>query len=324
MGPTRHPAHWGTKKQFVGLASRGTNLTESTDALKRLLLPTSANVSAASLRRVNNAQKMGLLFVPNATRGRSFPKASALPLGRRASENAVSPSTRATATATTPTTTVAADTMEATAVRALSRVELSKLLTANSASARIPSTKAKAVNPNARFHSSSAMATATTRTTTVAANTMEATAAVTLSKKLTARSANARIRTTSRIPTVKEHAVRRSSRATATATTTTTTVAALSMAATVARSLSTVELSKQLTAKLAFARIPSTLLKVAQPAARFHSTSAMATATTRTTTVPADTIKATVAVALSKKLTARSANVRTRNSRRRSNQIRSF
>merc|ERR1711915_770296 len=119
--------------------------------------------------------------------------------------------------------------MEATAVRALSRVELSKQLTANSASARIPSTKAKAVNLNARFHSSSAMATATTRTTTVAANTMEATAAVTLSKKLTARSANARIRTTSRIPTVKENAVRPSTRATATATTITTTVAALSM-----------------------------------------------------------------------------------------------
>merc|ERR1712151_909934 len=103
---------------------------------------------------------------------------------------------------------------------------------------------------HASLNSTSAMATATTLTTTVAALSMEATAAVTMSKKLTAKCANARIRTTSRIPTVKENAVKPSTRATATATTITTTVAALSMEATVARSLSRVELSKQLTAKL--------------------------------------------------------------------------
>merc|ERR1711934_469734 len=211
-----------------------------------LLLSTSANVTAASLRRVKHAPKMGFCCVSNATRGRSLPSAlpisrvstSALSLGPRATENALSPSTRATATATTPTTTVAALSMAATAVRVLSRAELSKQLTANSASARIPSTKAKAVNPNARSHSSSAMATATTWATTVAANTMEATAAVPLSKKLTARSANARIRITSRIPTVKENAISPSTRAMATATTRTTTVAANTMEATAAATLS--------------------------------------------------------------------------------------
>merc|ERR1712210_283023 len=161
-----------------------------------------------------------------------------------------------------------------------------------------------------------AMATATTRTTTVAANTMEATAAVTMSKKLTARSANARIRVTSRIRTVKENALWPSTRATATATTPTTTVAAISMEATAARRLSRVARSTWLTAKRAFARIPrGALSKAAQPNARFHSTSAMATATTRTTTVPADTIKATVAVLKSTNLTAKSANARTRNTR---------
>merc|ERR1712031_77464 len=103
------------------------------------------------------------------------------------------------------------------------------------------------------------MATATTRTTTVAALLMEATAAVPMSKKLTARSANARIRITSRIATVKEHAVTPSTRATATATTTTTTVAADTMEATAARRVPRVVRSERLTAKRAFARIPSSL-----------------------------------------------------------------
>merc|ERR1712032_119954 len=91
---------------------------------------------------------------------------------------------------------------------------------------------------------------------------------------------------------------------------------------TAVRNLSRAERSKQLTANSASARIPSTLSKAAKPNARFQITLAMATATTRTTTVPADTIKATAAVKMSKKPTARSANARTRNTR--SNWIRSF
>merc|ERR1712185_382092 len=147
-------------------------------------------------------------------------------------------------------------------------------------------------------------ATATTRTTTVPANTMEATAAVQMSKKPTARSANARTRITRKIRTAKEHAVSRNTRATATATTRTTTVGAHSMEATAVRVLSRAELSKQLTANSASVRIPSTLSKAAMPNARFQSTLAMATATTRTTTVPANTMEATAAVQMSKKPTA--------------------
>merc|ERR1711937_1011234 len=135
---------------------------------------------------------------------------------------------------------------EATAVRVLSRAERSKQLTANSASARIPSTKSKAAMPNARFQITLAMATATTRTTTVPAGTIKATAAVKMSNKPTARSANARTRITRKIRTAKEHAVSSSTRATATATTRTTTVAANSMEATAVRVLSRAELSKQL------------------------------------------------------------------------------
>merc|ERR1712032_944422 len=115
--------------------------------------------------------------------------------------------------------------MEATAVRNLSRAERSKQLTANSASARIPSTKSKAAMPHARVQSTLAMATATTITTTVPADSIKVTAAVKMSKKPTTRSANARTRTTRKIKTVKENAVSRSTRATATATTRTTTVA---------------------------------------------------------------------------------------------------
>merc|ERR1711988_1419089 len=67
-------------------------------------------------------------------------------------------------------------------------------------------------------------------------------------KKATARSANARTRITRKIRTAKEHAVSRSTRATATATTRTTTVGAISMEATAVRVLSRAERSKQLTA----------------------------------------------------------------------------
>merc|ERR1712210_26022 len=58
-----------------------------------------------------------------------------------------------------------------------------------------------------------------TITTTVPADSIKVTAAVKMSKKPTARSANARTRTTRKIKTVKENAVSRSTRATATSTT---------------------------------------------------------------------------------------------------------
>merc|ERR1719331_3018396 len=104
---------------------------------------------------------------------------------RTVKENALWPSTRATATATTPTTTVAAISMEATAARRLSRVARSTWLTAKRAFARIPrGALSKAAQPNARFHSTSAMATATTRTTTVPADTIKATVAVLKSTNL--------------------------------------------------------------------------------------------------------------------------------------------
>merc|ERR1712183_911213 len=174
-------------------------------------------------------------------------------------EHAVRRSTRATATATTTTTTVAAISMEATAVRVLSRAEKSKQVTANSASARIPSTLSKAAKLNARLQITLAMGTATTRTTTVPADTIKATAAVKMSKKPTARSANARTRNSRRpIKTVKEHAVRRSTWATATATTTTTTVAANSMEATAVWVLSRAERSTKPTARRANARTRNT------------------------------------------------------------------
>merc|ERR1712222_182155 len=105
-----------------------------------------------------------------------------------------------------------------------------------------------AAMPHARVQSTLAMATATTITTTVPADSIKVTAAVKMSKKPTARSANARTRTTRKIKTVKENAVSRSTRATATATTRTTTVAANSMEATAVRNLSRAERSKQLTA----------------------------------------------------------------------------
>merc|ERR1719476_293696 len=152
---------------------------------------------------------------------------------RIALENAVR-NTRVTATATTRTTTVAAITMEAIAVRNLSKVEKSTHLTAQSASARIPSTKSRDATMYARLDSTSAMATATTRTTTATAGTMEATVAVPTSRKLTARSANARIRITNPTRVALEHAVSKITRVMATATTTTTTVAASTMEATVA------------------------------------------------------------------------------------------
>merc|ERR1711971_377386 len=181
--------------------------------------------------------------------------------------------------------------MEAIAVRNLSQVELSNKLTVKSASARIPSTKSRDATIHARLDSTSAMATATTRTTTAPASTIKATVVVPMSRKLTARSANARIRITNPTRIALENAVR-NTRVTATATTRTTTVAASTMEAIAVRNLSQVEKSTHLTAQSASARIPSTKSRDATLYARLHSTSAMATATTGTTTAPAGTIKA--------------------------------
>merc|ERR1719506_177274 len=80
-------------------------------------------------------------------------------------------------TATMRTTIAAAISMEATAVRAQSRVGVSKQPTAKNASARILNTQmSKNVRRSARSHSTSAMVTATTQTTIAAASSMEATA----------------------------------------------------------------------------------------------------------------------------------------------------
>merc|ERR1711971_1338605 len=202
--------------------------------------------------------------------------------------------------------------MEAIAVRNLSQVELSNKLTVKSASARIPSTKSRDATIHARLDSTSAMATATTRTTTAPASTIKATVAVPTSRKLTARSANARIRITNPTRIALEHAVSKITRVMATATTTTTTVAAVTMEATVA-----VPKSKKLTARNASARIPITRKKtrIAKINARLKITSAMATATTATTTATARTMEAIAVlnlsqVELSRKITARIASAR--------------
>merc|ERR1712203_823916 len=89
--------------------------------------------------------------------------------------------------------------MEATAVRAQPRVEVSKQPTAKNASARILNTQmTKNVRRSARFRTTSAMVTATTRTTTVAAGSIKVTAVraqprVEVSKQPTAKNASARI-----------------------------------------------------------------------------------------------------------------------------------
>ena len=51
--PTRHPANWEAQKEFVVLASRVSNLTESTDALK-WWSRTSASTYAFYLMCVND------------------------------------------------------------------------------------------------------------------------------------------------------------------------------------------------------------------------------------------------------------------------------
>merc|ERR1712032_576323 len=175
-------------------------------------------------------------------------------MSRNVLANAVYRSTRAMVTATMRTTIVAASSMEATAVRAQSRVEVSKQPTAKNASARILNTqKIKNVGIRAQRISISAMATATTRTTIAAVISIKATVVVPISSKPTARSANARTRISSPV-NVLANAVHRSTRVMVTATMRTTIVAASSMEATAVRAQSRVELSKQPTAKNASAR----------------------------------------------------------------------
>merc|ERR1712113_151606 len=231
-----------------------------------------------------------------------------------ATPNADKSSTRVTGTATTTTTTVAANSMEATAVRLLSQVEQSKRSTAKSASARIPRRKAKDVTKYARLKITSAMVTATTRITIAAAITIKVIAAVPMSRNLTARSANARIRITNPV-VATANADNRSTRVTGTATTTTTTVVANSMEVTAVRLLSLVEQSKRSTATIASARIPRRKAKhVTKHAVKI--TSAMVTATTRTIIAAAITMRVIAAVPMSRNLTARNANAKTPNSRK--------
>merc|ERR1711885_22829 len=147
-----------------------------------------------------------------------------------------------------------AGTIKATVVVAMSRH-----LTAQSASARIPSTKSRDATMYARLDSTSAMATATTRTTTATAGTMEATVAVPTSRKLTARNASARIPITRKKTRIaKINARLKITSAMATATTSTTTATAGTMEAIAVLNLSQVELSRKVTARNASARIPKT------------------------------------------------------------------
>merc|ERR1711939_865560 len=81
--------------------------------------------------------------------------------------------------ATMRTTIVAASSIKVTAVMAQSRVEVSKQPTAKNASARIPNTQTTAKMPvrrSAQCQDISAMVTATTRTTIVAASSIKVTA----------------------------------------------------------------------------------------------------------------------------------------------------
>merc|ERR1712032_1463156 len=223
-------------------------------------------------------------------------------------------------TATMRTTIAAASSMEATAVRAQSKVGVSKQPTAKNANARILNTrKTKNVRRSARIRTTSATGTATMRTTIVAASSMEATAVV-MSSKPTSTSANARTRIS--IPVnVLANAVHRSTRATATATMRTTIAAASSMEATAVIAQSRVGVSKQPTAKNASARIPNTQTTTNMPArtsAQRQGISAMVSATMRTTIAAVSSIKVTVVVPMLSKPTAKNANVnkrRTINSR---------
>ena len=103
-------------------------------------------------------------------------------------------------TATMRTTIAAASSMEATAVMAQSRVDMSKRPTAKNASARILNTQTTTKRPvrrSAQRQGISAMVTATMRTTIAAASSIKATAVVTMSSKPTAKNANVNKRRTS-------------------------------------------------------------------------------------------------------------------------------
>merc|ERR1711934_1352249 len=101
------------------------------------------------------------------------------PKDQNVRESARIRTTSAMVTATMRTTIAAASSMEATAVRAQSKVGVSKQPTAKNASARILNTrKTKNVRRSARIRTTSAMVTATMRTTIVAAISIKATAVV--------------------------------------------------------------------------------------------------------------------------------------------------
>jgi hypothetical protein len=220
-------------------------------------------------------------------------------------------------TATMRTTIAAASSMEVTAVRAQSRVDMSKQPTAKNVNARILNTrKTKNVRRSARIRTTSAMVTATMRTTIVAAISMEATAVV-MSSKPTATSANARTQISSLV-NVLENAVNRSTRGTGTVTMRTTIAAASSMEVTAVMAQSRVDMSKRPTAQNASARILNTQTITKKPvrtSAQRQGTSAMVSVTMRTTIAAVSSIKATAVMAqsrvdMSKQPTAKNASAR--------------
>ena len=101
--------------------------------------------------------------------------------------------------ATMRTTIAAASSMEATAVIAQSRVEVSKQPTAKNASVRIPNTQTTTnmpVRTSAQRQGISAMVSATMRTTIVAVSSIKATVVVPMLSKPTAKNANVNKRRT--------------------------------------------------------------------------------------------------------------------------------
>merc|ERR1711939_975517 len=166
------------------------------------------------------------------------------------------------------------------------------------------------VRRSAQCQDISAMVTATTRTTIVAASSIKVTAVmaqsrVEVSKQPTAKNASARIpntQTTAKMP-VRRSAQCQDISAMVTATMRTTIVDASSIKVTAVMDQSRVEVSKQPTAKNASARIPTSQTTVNMPvrrSAQRKGISAMVTVTMRTTTVAASSIKVTAVMALSR------------------------
>merc|ERR1712227_64062 len=140
-----------------------------------------------------------------------------------------------------------------------------------------------------------------------------------MSKRPTAQNASARIlntQTTTKRP-VRRSAQRQGILAMVTATMRTTIAAASSIKATVVMAQSRVDMSKRPTAQNASARILNTQTTTKMPvrrSAQRQGISAMVTATMRTTIAAASSIKATAAVPMSSKPTAKNANVNKRRS----------